>query len=101
MSTTETILFRAMSEPTFADAILADPDNALRKYNLSAEELENFKGLSRADFETFASASPEERKTFCLGCTWGPPVLNHNQTTLKVHKGIRWNHNETRLINHR
>lgn len=97
MSTIETILSRAMNEPEFAELLFSDPDQALAGYNLSTEELAELRSMSRADFVTFAAASPEERKTFCLGCTWGPPLTNHNQTTLKVGKGIQWNHNETGL----
>jgi len=83
MSTIETILTRAMSDVPFADALLANPEAALREYVLSEDELTVFQGISRADFDAFASASPEERQTFCLGC-WGPPLTNHNQTILKV-----------------
>jgi hypothetical protein len=83
MSTLETILSRAMSDPSFADAILADHKKALREYALSNDELAQFQGLSRADFDALA-ASPEERQSFCLGCNWGPPLTNHNQTALKV-----------------
>ena len=63
MSTLEIILSRMMSEPAFAEALLANPAEALAEYNLSVEELEIFKGLSRTDFETLALASPEERKS--------------------------------------
>lgn len=101
MSTIESILTRAMNDNAFAEQLFDAANEALAGYNLSAEELAELRSMSRADFVTFAGASPEERKTFCLGCTWGPPVLNHNQTTLKVRKGIRWNHNETRLKSHR
>ncbi len=51
MSTIETILSRAMSDPAFADALLADPEKALAEYNLSPEQLAKFKEMSRADFE--------------------------------------------------
>ena len=64
MSTLETILARAMSDIAFAEALFADPENALAEYNLPADEIAKFKGMPRADFEDFASASPEDRKSF-------------------------------------
>ena len=64
MSKIETILTRMINEPSFADAVFADIEKALTVYGLSDDETEKFKGMSRADFEAFASASPEERKSF-------------------------------------
>ena len=64
MSTLEPILARAMSDIAFAEALFADPENALAGYNLPADEIAKFKGMPRADFEDFASASPEDRKSF-------------------------------------
>ena len=63
MSTIETILSRMMREPVFAEALLANPEQALAEYNLPADEIAQFKGLSRADFEALASQTPEERKS--------------------------------------
>ena len=73
---TETILSRMMSDAAFAEAVFADPAKALAEYNLSAEELASFKESLRADFETFAATTPEERKSF--GWT------NHNESALNM-----------------
>jgi len=67
MSTINTILERMMSEPAFADAVIADAEKALVEYGLPADDIAKFTSLSRADFEAFLSASPEERKSFSLG----------------------------------
>ena len=64
MSTSETILSRMMNEPAFAEAVFADSQRTLAEYNLSADEIAKFKGISRADFEAFVLASPEERRSF-------------------------------------
>jgi len=66
MSTIQTILERMMNEPSFAKAVFTDAAKALSEYSLSTEELAKFQGLSPADFNVFASASPEERKSFGL-----------------------------------
>ena len=63
MSTSETILSCMMSDHTFADAVFANAEKALAEYNLPADELKQFKGMSRAEFETFVSMPPEERKS--------------------------------------
>lgn len=63
MYTIETILSRAMNDVEFAELLLANPTEALAEYDLSAEELAHFKGMSRADFEAFTVTSPEERKS--------------------------------------
>jgi ligand-binding sensor domain-containing protein len=63
MTTVETILARMMNDQVFAEALLANSAEALAEYDLAADEFEIFKGLSRANFETLASASPEERKS--------------------------------------
>ncbi len=62
----ETVLGRAISEPEFADLLLSDPDNALAGYDLTAEEFESLRSMTRVDFETLAQASPEERKSFSV-----------------------------------
>jgi hypothetical protein len=64
MSTIETILYRMMSEPVFADAVFTDAETALAEYDLSAEEVMKFKGLSRAQFDVM---TPGERKSMSLG----------------------------------
>ena len=76
----ESILDRAMSDTNFAVQMLTNPKETLAEYDLSAEEVARFESLSRADFDAFNQASPEERKSFGLA------VLNHNQTALQVRK---------------
>ena len=71
MSTIETILSRMMSESAFAEAVFADPENALAEYDLPADVISKFKGISRADFEALASQAPEERKS--LATKMGAP----------------------------
>ena len=69
MSKIKTILDRMMNEPAFADAVFADMEKALAEYGLSADDIAKFKEISRADFEIFSSASPEERKSLASGGT--------------------------------
>ena len=64
MSKIKTILDRMMNDPAFAESIFADAETALAEYDLSSDEISKFKNLSRADFESYASTSPEERKSF-------------------------------------
>jgi hypothetical protein len=77
--TVETILSRAMSDAKFADSLFASPDQALTGYDLSAEEAVTLKGMTRADLDSVAASSPEERKSFAL-------TLNHNQTVQNIRK---------------
>ena len=63
MSTIKNILDRMITDPDFTEAVFADAEKALAEYNLSAEEMDKFKDISRVDFEAFAAASPEERKS--------------------------------------
>jgi len=65
-----------MNESAFADAVLANAENALAEYNLPEADVAKFKSMSRADFEAFASASPEDRKSFSLNhnVLWGDYV---------------------------
>ena len=63
MSTVETILTRMMQDPTFAEALFSDAEQALAEYGLSAEEASKFQGLSRAQFDALAT-SPEARQSF-------------------------------------
>ena len=65
--TLETILSRMMNEPEFANAVFTDAEKALTEYNLSAEEIAKFKGITRADFEALTSYAPEERKSLAKG----------------------------------
>ena len=67
MSTIESILTRCMSDPAFAEALIAKPTETLAEYNLPADELAQFQGLSRIEIDTLA-ANPENRKSFSL---WG------------------------------
>jgi len=85
----ESILDRAMSDTDFAIQMLTNPKETLTGYDLTTTELAGFESLSRADFEAFAKATPEERKSF----GWN----NHNETMLKVRKGTHVNHNESTL----
>lgn len=64
MSTIEIILSRMMNDPAFADVVFADAETALAEYNLSAEEVMKFKGLSRAQFDVM---TPGERKSMSVG----------------------------------
>lgn len=73
----ETVLSRAMSDNTFAELLLANPDQALAEYDLTPEELDVLKQISRADVDAFAKASPEERKSF----GW----QNHNEAGSYLH----------------
>ena len=67
-----------MSEPAFAEAVFADLEKALAEYDLSTNELAKFKDISRADFDAFVAASPEERKSFAVdgrGISTGQNIL--------------------------
>ena len=63
MSTIETILSRAMSDPAFAEQLFADADQALAGYDLTAEEIAKLKGMSRGDLNAMTALAPEERKS--------------------------------------
>jgi hypothetical protein len=87
----ETILSRAMSDTAFAASLFSNPERALVAYDLSAEETASLKAMTRADFETLATGSPEERRSFSLHCAGGthiPEVSsgNHNETALHVRR---------------
>jgi len=77
MSTIELILSRMMNETDFAEAVFADAEMALVKYNLLPEEIAKFRDISRADFEALTSSSPEERKSFSRdhNILWGDYFL--------------------------
>ena len=55
MSTLETILSRAMSDPEFAEQLFNNPGEALAGYDLTAEEHKQLKNMSRAEFEVLAT----------------------------------------------
>ncbi len=63
MSTLESVLARAMSDPAFADALLADPEKALAEYDLPAEVVAKLKEMSRADFEALDA---EDRRSMSI-----------------------------------
>jgi len=52
-----------MNESAFADAVLTNTEKALAEYGLSMEDVQKFKEISGADFDSFVSVSPEERKS--------------------------------------
>ena len=81
MSTLEIILSRMLNEPAFADALIATPEKALAEYNLPADEIAQFKGLSQADFEALASQAPEERRSLAtqMGAPSGRLYVATNQ----------------------
>jgi hypothetical protein len=81
MSTIETILTRAMSDPAFADLLFADVEKALVGYDLTPEELTSLKSISHIEIDKFAAASPEERKSFSIHLV--PGNSRWNATTLK------------------
>ena len=68
----ESVLSRAMSDTTFADSLFANPAQALASFDLTAEEVAKFQGISRADFDAIVSASPEQRKSFGIGVPQRP-----------------------------
>jgi len=69
MSTIEIILTRAMNEPTFADALFSNPEEALAEYNLSVDEIAKFKGLTRTQFEAMSTEDRQSMIAFVGG--WG------------------------------
>ena len=74
----ESILSKAMSDSAFADALFANPENALAGFDLTAEEKAKFKGLTRAHFDAM---TPEERQSFAIVVhDRSPGSLNHNQS---------------------
>ena len=80
--TIESILTRAMSDATFAEALFANPDSALTGFDLTAEEVASLRSMSRAEFE---NASPEQRLSMIKVCTRTDGTCtesNHNETML-------------------
>jgi hypothetical protein len=55
------IVGRCVREPDFALAVLDDPEQALREYSLSEEELEDFTALSKRDHAAILSGWDELR----------------------------------------
>ena len=81
MNTITVILNRMINEPAFAEALIATPEKALAEYNLPADEIAQFKGLSQADFEALASQAPEERRSLAtqMGAPSGRLYVATNQ----------------------
>jgi len=75
----ETIISRAMSEPSFADLLFSEPDQAIAGYDLTAEEVANLRALPRADFDVLAGAGPDERRSF-------GSALNISETSMHVRR---------------
>ncbi|MBI5934795.1 MAG: hypothetical protein HY867_13915 [Chloroflexi bacterium] len=73
----EAILSRIISDARFAQAFFADPEKALAGYDLTKEEIGRFANFSRADFERYVNASPEERRSFAI-------ASNHNERALRA-----------------
>ena len=73
----ESVLSRAMSEPEFANQLFSDAQKALVGFDLTTDEVTQLKSMSRAEFDKFANASPEDRKSFAYG-------INHNETIRSI-----------------
>jgi len=89
MSQIENILSRMMNEPSFAEEVFKQPKEALSDFGLSTKEIAMFENISPIDFEAYASASPEDRKSFLRGGGdgggWGGPIgFNHNESILRI-----------------
>jgi hypothetical protein len=61
--TVETVLARAMNDASFAESLFSNAEEALASYDLTKEEIEGFKSMSREAFAEYAKVSPEERKS--------------------------------------
>ena len=72
----ESVLSKAMSDASFADALFTDPEKTLAGFDLTKEEIASFKDLSRDDLGKMAGVTIEER----VSMGWG----NHNQSALNV-----------------
>jgi hypothetical protein len=59
----ESVLSRAMSDSAFADALFADAEKALAGFDLTPEEITKLQKISHTEFDKWAKASPEERKS--------------------------------------
>jgi|GEM_PF-2127453 len=60
----ESVVSRAMSDDGFIESLLADPDQALADFDLTAEEIARFKSMSRIEITTLTD--PEEGKSFAI-----------------------------------
>jgi hypothetical protein len=70
--TVDTVLAKAMSDAAFAEALFANPDEALAGYDLTEEERQSLKNISREDFDKYAMAAPEERKSMGSPIRYSP-----------------------------
>ncbi len=82
MSTLETILSRAMSDPAFADALFADPEKALAEYDLSAEEIAIFKNITRAEFESLEAEARQSMSALFAGKKKGTNPVKYMEVKL-------------------
>jgi hypothetical protein len=71
--TLEMILTRAMSDKKFADLLFSDLEKALADYKLAQEDLDRLKGMTRLEFDQYAAASPDDRKSYS-GASISPRV---------------------------
>ena len=72
----EGVLTRAMGDAKFAEMLFSNTDKALKGIDLTKEEMTGLQSMTRKDFQQYAKASPEERKSF--------GTMNHNEATLGV-----------------
>jgi len=61
--TVETVLARVMSDTDFAEALFKNAENALTGYDLTPEEIENIKNMSREGLGESKMNLLEERKS--------------------------------------
>jgi len=76
MSTLETILSRAMRDTAFAEQLITNPEEALADYDLSAEELAQFEGISSVEF---AALEADVRKSFSFYISAAPRANNEDK----------------------
>jgi len=69
------VLSRAMGDAAFADALIADPDQALTGFDLTADEIAKFKGMSLGDLNAMSGLAPEERKSMAFARKAGEKPL--------------------------
>jgi len=73
----EAVLSRAMSDASFEEVLFVNPEQVLCGFELTTEEAEIFKEISRDELDCFKRASLEERRSFAL-------IDNHNESLLKI-----------------
>jgi hypothetical protein len=62
----EAVLIRAMGDPKFMDDLFTNPAAVLAQFDLTTEEKNTFKNMTRSEFTTLTQASPEERRSFWM-----------------------------------